>query len=305
MAAKQVVLITGGSGLIGTKLKKLFTANGHEVRLLGRSYKGQETEGKYYWDPSKNEMDENALKGVTWLVHLAGENVAGKIWTKDQRKRIIDSRVDSTKLLISTIEKTGYKPQKVVAASAVGYYGSVTTKDIFTENDKPGTDFLAQVCVLWENETSKFKLELDIETVIIRIGVVLAGEGGALQEIVKPMRFVMGVILGSGKQWVPWIHIDDLVGIIHFSLQTKNVGGIYNAVAPQFTTFSQLVKAAAKSLNRFISPIHVPKPALKTVLGEQAIIVLEGTRVSPEKIQAIGYSFRFTDIQKASDDLLK
>lgn len=305
MAAKQVILITGGSGLIGDKLKKLFTSQGHEVRILGRGNKGKESEGKYYWDLAKGEMDENALKGVTWLIHLAGENVAGKTWSKEQKKIIIDSRIESTKLLIATIEKTGYKPEKVLCASAVGFYGAVTTDQIFTEKDTHGKDFLAEVCALWETETAKFKLELDIQTVILRIGVVLAKEGGALQEIVKPMRFVMGIILGTGKQYVPWIHIDDLVNIIQFTLNKKETGGIFNAVAPQYTTFSELVKAAAKTMRRFISPINVPKLALKAALGEQSIIVLEGTRVSADKIITEGYQFTFKDIQQTTDDLLK
>jgi uncharacterized protein (TIGR01777 family) len=304
MAAKQVILITGGSGLIGNKLKALFTSQGHEVRLLGRGFKDKKTNGKYHWDPEKGEMDESALEDVTWLIHLAGEPVAGKLWTKERKKAITDSRIESTKLLISTIEKTGFKPQKVLCASAVGYYGSVTTDEIFTEKDTHGKDFLAEVCVLWETETAKFKLELDIQTVIIRIGVVLAEEGGALQEIVKPMRFVMGAILGTGKQWVPWIHIDDLVGIMSFALNKKEAGGIYNAVAPQFTNFKQLTEAAAKSLKRFVAPFHVPKFALKVALGEQAVIVLEGSRISPDKIITEGYEFQFTDVQQTMDNLL-
>lgn len=305
MAAKQIILITGGSGLIGNKLKQIFTPQGHEVRLLGRGNKGKKAEGKYYWDIEKGEIDENALKGVTWLIHLAGENVAGKNWSEAQKKVIIDSRVESTKLLIATIEKTGYRPEKVLCASAVGYYGSVTTNQIFTERDAHGNDFLAEVCALWEAETTKFKLELDIQTVILRIGVVLAKEGGALQEIVKPMRFLMGVILGTGKQWVPWIHIDDLVGIINHTLNKKETAGIFNAVAPQYTHFANLVKAAANSLNRFVSPINVPKFALKAALGEQSVIVLEGSRVSADKIITEGYGFEFTDIEQATDDLLK
>lgn len=304
MAIKQVILITGGSGLIGTKLQALFTSQGHEVRLLGRGFKGKKNKGRYYWNPDAGEIDESSLEGVTWLIHLAGESVAGKLWTNERKKAIIDSRVKSTQLLISTIQKTGFVPKKVLCASAVGYYGSVTTNQIFTEKDNHGNDFLADVCVLWETETTKFKLELDIQTVILRIGVVLAEKGGALQEIVKPMRFLMGAVLGTGKQWVPWIHIDDLVGIISFTMNKKELGGIYNAVAPQFTNFKELTQAAARSLKRFIAPVNVPKLALKLALGEQAVIVLEGTRVSPEKIIDAGYEFEYTDIQKTMDNLL-
>jgi len=304
MAAKQIILITGGSGLIGNKLQTLFNGQGHEVRLLGRGFKGKKAQGKYYWNPEKGEIDESALEDVTWLIHLAGESVAGKLWTKERKKVIIESRTESTKLLISTIEKTGFKPTKVLCASAVGYYGSVTADDIFTEKDTHGKDFLAEVCVLWETETAKFKLELDIQTVIMRIGVVLAEEGGALQEIVKPMRFVMGAVLGTGRQWVPWIHIDDLVDMVSFALHKKETGGIYNAVAPQFTNFKQLTEAAAKTLKKFVAPVNVPKFALKVALGEQSVIVLEGSRVSPDKIIQEGYEFQFTDIQQAMDDLL-
>lgn len=305
MATKEIVLITGASGLIGSRLKARLLADGHEVRVLGRNNKGKENEGKYDWNPAENEMDERALKDVTVLVHLAGESVAGKLWTKERKEAILQSRIQSSRLLVETITRTGYKPRKFIAASAVGYYGSFTSDKIFHEEDLPAHDFLADVCVQWEKENTNFSLELNIPSVILRIGVVLAKEGGALQEIVKPMRFLMGAVLGSGKQWVAWIHIDDLVGIIHFSVADEKAQGIYNAVAPAFTNFKELTYAAAKSMNRFVSPIPVPKPVIKAALGEQAVIVLEGSRVSSEKIREAGYVFQFEQIQAALDDLLK
>lgn len=305
MVNKQVILITGGSGLIGRRLQEIFLAAGHEVRTLGRGNQGKQAQGKYYWNPATGEMDDEALNGVTWLIHLAGEPVAGKKWTDARKKTIVDSRVQSTRLLIDSIKRTGHKPQKVLAASAVGYYGMVTVPHVFTETDPAGNDFLAQVCVLWENETARFQTELNIPTATIRIGVVLSDKGGALQQIVAPIRMYMGGILGSGKQWLPWIHVDDLTGIIQFALENPNAQGTYNAAAPQHTRFAQMCRAAAKSLHRPLLPIPVPGFIIKIMLGkEQADIVLKGSRISAEKIQNAGYKFQFTDIQKACDDLL-
>lgn len=305
MADKQTILIAGGSGLIGKKLQARFVSEGHEVRLLGRGYKGSRSRDRFYWDPSKGEMDGEALRDVTWLVNLAGAAVAGERWTERRKKEIMDSRVDSTRLLVETIRETGYKPGKVLSASAVGYYGAVTVPVIFTENSKAGTDFLARVCVQWEAEAARFRTELGIPVVIIRIGVVLAREGGALQQIVKPMRMLAGAVPGSGKQWVPWIHIDDLAGIMHYTLQQPGTEGVYNGVSLQYTNFEQLGRAAARSLHKILSPVNVPGFLIRLALGEQAGIVLEGSRVSAEKIGMAGYPFRYVDIQTACDHLLK
>ncbi|MCG9911337.1 MAG: TIGR01777 family oxidoreductase [Flavobacteriales bacterium] len=302
---KHTILITGGSGLIGKKLTALFTAKGHDVRHLGRGFKNREAEGLYYWNPLLGEIDEKSLKGATILIHLAGESVAGKSWSEERKKNIIDSRVKSTELLVETINKTGYKPQKVIAASATGYYGAVTGPHIFIENDAPGKDFLAQVCVQWEEASSRFEKELHISLAIMRIGVVLAREGGALQEIVKPMRFAMGAVLGTGKQWVPWIHIDDLAAIMGHLVNNQELTGVYNAVSPGHANFEVLTKASAKSLNRFVSPFNIPGAALRMALGEQSVIVLEGSRVSSKKISETGYTFLYPEIQRACDSLLK
>lgn len=305
MADTQTILIAGGSGLIGHKLQQRFLAQGHRVRLLGRGNKGKENEGKFYWDPAKGELDEAALEGVTWLINLAGEAVAGPKWTESRRRAITDSRVNSTRLLWQAVARTGHIPHKVLCASAVGYYGSVTVPHIFTETDGPGNEFLSEVCVQWEAETDKFRTELHVPTVTLRIGVVLAEDGGALQEIAKPMRKFMGAVPGSGKQWVPWIHIDDVVGIIHHTLQQPDTKGIYNAVAPTHANFEELAKAVAQTLGKRLAPINVPGFAIALAMGEQAEIVLEGSRVSADKIVAAGYTFQFTELQFACDDLLK
>jgi uncharacterized protein (TIGR01777 family) len=250
-------------------------------------------------------MDEEALKGTDYLIHLAGESVAGKTWSDERKKRIMESRTLSTRLLLDTILRTGYKPAKVIAASASGYYGTVTSDRIFTETDPAGSDFLAEVCVRWEGESNRFFKEAGIPTAIVRIGVVLAREGGALQEMVRPMRFAFGAVPGTGKQWVPWIHIADLTGIILYLVQHPELTGTFNAAAPGYADMNTLMKAASKSMNRFVSPFPVPAFALKAMLGEQAVIVLEGSRISGEKISRTGYTFRFPGIQEACDDLLK
>lgn len=300
---KQVVLITGGSGLIGNAFSERMKAEGHEVRLLGRAFKGKESEGKYYWNLERGEIDEKALSGITWLVHLAGEPVAGKRWTTSRKKAIVDSRVKSTELLLDAIERTGNKPKHVVSASAVGYYGAVTSEQVFTETDVPGHDFLAKVCVEWEKQASRFKEELNIPVSVVRIGVVFSKDGGALRQILQPMRMGAGINLGSGRQWLPWIHIDDLVSMIHFLLQ-RELEGTYNAVAPQTVTFSDVNREAAKRMNRFVFPLGIPKFLLELALGEQAAIVVEGSRVTPQKVQKNGFAFSYPHIKSALGDIL-
>jgi uncharacterized protein (TIGR01777 family) len=301
----NTILITGGSGLLGTCLTSFFSDKGFTVRQLGRGNKGKEAQGLFYWNPDKNEIDPEALHGVDMLIHLAGETVAGKAWTAERKKRILDSRTQSTRLLLDTIRSTGFRPKKVLAASATGYYGAVTRDVIFSENDQAGMDFLAQVCVGWEKETSRFWNELSIPLATLRIGVVLARGGGALEEMVRPMRFAFGATPGSGRQWVPWIHIADVAGIMLHLIQEPGITGTFNLTAPDYARMSEMMKAAARSLNRFLSPFPVPAFLLKTILGEQAILVLEGSRVSSGRIRDTGYTFQFPEIQTACDDLLK
>jgi len=304
MSKREVILLAGGSGLLGTELASAFKKDGNEVRLLGRSFKGREAGGLYYWNPANGEMDAEALKDVTILINLAGESVAGKLWTDTRKDQILGSRVDSVRLLADTISVSGYRPQKIIQASAVGIYGAKSGSDIFTEETAPASDFLASVCTAWENEAKKFEEELNIPLCIVRIGVVLASEGGALYEIVKPMKFAVGAVLGTGRQWVPWIHIVDIAGIFNHLVKNRELTGVFNAVSPNPVNFEQLTRAAAKSLNRFVSPINVPAFALKIALGEQAVIVLEGTRVSADKIETSGYAFQYPHIQEATDELL-
>lgn len=301
----KTILITGGSGLLGTYLTSFFSDKGYVVRQLGRGNKGKEAQGLFYWNPDKNEIDAEALRGVDVLIHLAGETVAGKAWTTERKQRILDSRIQSTRLLIDTIKSSGCKPGKVIAASATGYYGAVTRDVIFTEPDPAGTDFLAQVCVGWEAETGRFHKELGIPLATLRIGVVLARGGGALEEMVRPMRFAFGATPGTGKQWVPWIHIADVAGIMMHLIDKPDIAGTFNLTAPGYARMGDMMKAAARSLNRFLSPFSVPSFILRTILGEQAQIVLEGSRVSSARIRETGYTFQFPEIQAACDDLLK
>lgn len=306
MANRQIILITGGSGLIGRRLQTFFGERGHEVRLLGRGYRGKTSEGKFYWDPARGEMDESALEGVTWLVNLAGEPVLGKRWATAHKTRVLESRLAALRLLREGIRRTGHVPQKMLSASAVGYYGALTTPHVFTETDPPGNDFLADVCVRWEAEANALAEEFRLPVVLLRIGVVLAREGGALQEIAGPMRkFGLGTVLGSGKQWVPWIHIDDLAGIANHILETPGAEGPYHGVSSSPATFAELARAAARSLGKGMFPIPVPGFVIRTALGEQADIVLRGSRISAQKVTDSGYRYRFTDVQTACDDLLK
>ncbi|WP_106133085.1 TIGR01777 family oxidoreductase [Mongoliibacter ruber] len=292
------ILITGGSGLIGKKITHLLERKGYEVAWLSRNAdnKGQKS---FEWDIQNQEMDEEAINWADGIIHLAGAGVADKRWTAERKKAILQSRTMSTSLLRKYIEKSSQKPSVFVSASAVGYYGFNTENEMVDENAKPGDDFLAQVVTAWEDEVSKIE-NLGLRTVMLRIGIVLAKEGGALVEMLKPP---VAAPLGSGKQWMSWIQVDDLARMFFYAIENEQVKGIYNAVGPNPATNAELTEKAAKKKGKLFVNIGVPGFGLKIILGEMAQMVLGGNKASSKKIQEAGFEFRYPRLEEALEKI--
>lgn len=296
------VLITGASGLIGSELADYLLKNNYEVVQLSR----RKSNGKldtYIWDLEKSVIDSGALENVDHIIHLAGAGIADKRWTAKRKKEIIDSRVKSAELLFNKISELEVKPQTFISASAVGYYGAKTTENIFTETDDPADDFQGKVCQLWEQPTNKFN-QLDIRTINLRFGVVLSEKGGALKKMLLPTKLGIGSALGSGEQFLPWIHIQDVVKIIMKVIDDQNLKGAYNLVAPSHNTYNEFAKALAKVMKKPFFMPNVPSFLLRIMLGEMSEIILEGSRISSRKITEAGYQFEFTDLENALSNLL-
>lgn len=297
------VLITGGSGLIGSRLTGLLLSKGIEVVHLGR----RERKGQipvFTWDIEKGLFDLRALAGVDAIVHLAGAGIADKPWTARRKQEILESRTQSTALLHKTLRDNPHQVTTVVCASAIGYYGFGGSEETFEESSRPGKDFLAEVVKAWEAEAEKIS-ELGIRLVKIRIGIVLSAEGGALKEMAKPVKWNVGAPLGKGTQMMSWIHIDDLCRMFLFALENQAIDGVYNGVSPEPVSNRELTYAVAAALGKKIWLPPVPGFALKLLLGEMADLVLKGSRVSAKKIISAGFDFRFKDIEAAVKDLLR
>ena len=288
------ILITGGTGLVGKRLTELLIDKKHEVVILSRSPKNK---NEFKWDISTNYVDKKSLINTDYIIHLAGAGIADKRWTAERKKIIIDSRVKSANLLFNKISELNINLKGFISASGIGYYGAITTDTIFKETDKVGNDFLGDVCQKWENAAHQFSTN-KIPVTILRTGVVLADEGSALDRMKTPII----TPLGSGKQFLPWIHIDDLCNM-YIKAIDDNLVGIFNAVAPEHHTSRSFSKELAKSIKRPYLGIGVPSFLLKLFFGKMAMILLEGSRISTKKIEKNGYSFRFKTLKKALNNL--
>ena len=298
------VLITGATGLIGSKISQLCRDKGMQVHYLSTSKDKLENKEDYkgfYWDPNNNEIDSEAIKGVDAIINLVGASIAER-WTPEQKKAILKSRTETTHLLYKCLQENEHQVKNLVSASAIGIYPSSLEK-LYTEEDKGVDDsFVGEVVVKWEEAVDNFK-DLGIEVAKIRIGLVLAENGGVLQKLKEPVNFNVGSPLGSGKQWQSWIHIDDISGIFLFALENQ-LSGIYNAVAPNPVTNKELVNEVASQMGKPVWLPNVPKVALKLVLGEMSHIVLSSQLVSSDKIEQEGYNFKYVNLAKALEDLI-
>lgn len=299
---KEVVLITGAGGMIAKELAKKIGRD-YEIRFLTRHRK---QENEYEWDIKKGTVDETAFDNVSHIIHLAGANISEKRWTPERKRELISSRVDSAELLRATLRKNKIKLKSFISASGINFYGTKTSEKIDVETDPPGNDFLSEVVVLWERAADDFKeQELAERVVKIRTAVVLSEKDGALKKMVPPVQYYIGSPLGSGKQYMPWIHIEDICSIYEFALKNSTIEGAYNAVSPQHATNKELTKKIAKVLGKPLWMPNVPGFVLKLIFGELASVILEGSRASSKKILDAGFHFKFPDLEKALRDLLK
>ena len=296
------ILISGGTGLIGKELSKALQQQGFNVAHLSRSKAGVDDVKTYLWDIEKKFIEPEAFDNVNVIIHLAGSGIADARWTKSRKKEILNSRVDSCNLLFDYVKKKNIKLDAFISASGTGYYGAITTTHFFTENDPPANDFLGQTCVLWEKAADNF-LSLNTRVVKIRTGIVLSKRGGALEKMAAPVKCYLGASLGTGKQFMPWIHISDLVNIYLKAVNDTAMNGAYNAVAPESTTNDNFNKKIAECLKKPLLLPPVPALIMKIALGEMAKLVLEGSAVSSEKIQNSGFVFRFANLKESLKDL--
>lgn len=288
------ILVTGGTGLVGRRLTALLTEKNHEVRILSRNPKN---ENEFKWDYSKGFLDDKAIENIDYIIHLAGAGIADKRWTKERKEVILNSRVATANLIFDKIKAQNIPLKGFISASGSNYYGAQTTAKVFKESDAVGTDFLGQVCLKWEAAANQFK-DLNIPVTILRTGVVLSKTGGALEK----MRTPIVSPLGSGNQYMAWIHIDDLCNLYTKAIEETFVG-VYNAVSPEFHTSKTFSKALAKAIKRPFLPIAVPGFLLKLVFGELAIILLHGSRLSSDKIKEKGFIFKYKELALALKNL--
>jgi uncharacterized protein (TIGR01777 family) len=300
------VLITGGSGLVGKRLASLLADKGYTVNLLSRDIKKPTPDYTkvYLWDVEKATMDEEALTNCDYIVHLAGAGIADKGWTVDRKREIIDSRVKSSNLLYNKLKYTPNKVKAVIASSATGYYGAVTRNEPFSETSGPGSDFLAETCIEWENAVNQIN-SLNIRTVAIRTGIVLSTHGGALEKIAGLAKFGPVAAVGTGKQAMPWIHIDDLCYIYIKAIDDVSMHGAYNAASPAKDNSNSFTKALGKQIHRPMLPIPAPAFAIRIAYGEMSVTVLEGSHVTTDKIEATGFKFHCPELTAALRDLYR
>jgi uncharacterized protein (TIGR01777 family) len=298
----STILITGGTGLIGTALKDLLTEKGYRVELLSRH-----APNTFHWDPATGSIDAEAIRQADYIVHLAGANVADRRWTAKQKRLIEESRTRSCALLVHALRSTPNNVRAVISSSAIGWYGPdpvIPNPRPFEETDPPDDDFLGDICRKWEEAIVPVR-ELGKRLVIIRTGIVLSGKGGAFREFLKPVRLGVAAILGSGRQNIPWIHIDDICRLYLHAIENGNCAGVYNGVAPQPADNRTLMTNLAKRLKgRYFVPVYIPSFFLKIALGEMSVEVLKSTTVSSERVRDSGFQFRYPSIDSAFDDLL-
>jgi hypothetical protein len=302
---KMTVLITGATGLVGQELVSLLLQNGFTVHYLSTSKSKLVSQNNYkgfYWNPKTSEIDLNALTDVEVIVHLAGASVAKK-WTSSYKEEIIESRVLSTRLLYKTLQKNLHQVKQIVSASAIGIYPNDLNYIYHETDNKVDNSFLGNVVQQWEEEVNQFE-KLQIKVAKIRIGIVLAKNGGALQEMVKPIKMGVGAAFGSGLQCQSWIHIQDLVAIFQFAIQNQ-LSGVFNGVAPYPVTNSELTKAIAKTLGKPLFLPNIPQFVMKIMLGEMHQILFSSQHVSCRKLLDLKYQFKFASLDKALNDLLK
>ena len=291
------VIITGGTGLVGQRLTTLLKHKGFEVNILCRNPKRP---NEFKWNIDEHYIDERVFEQASAIIHLAGAGVAEKRWTEERKKEIIESRTKSARLLYKYLSGSKYPVASFISASAVGFYGD-RKSELLTEDSANGSGFLAEVCKVWEEEAEKFSA-LNIAVSKIRIGIVLSKDGGALPKLDFPIKFGIGAYIGDGKQFVPWVHIDDLCNIFIHLLE-NNLHDTYNGCAPDIKTNKEMSETIAEVLHRPFIPFPAPGFILKTVMGEMASMLLMSNNCSSQKIINTGFVFQYPELKEALQNI--
>lgn len=304
----QTVLISGGTGMVGTRLTEMLVAKNYKVIILTRKLKKSNNKNISYalWNVDKQTIDANAVSEADYIIHLAGANVADKRWTDKRKQEIVNSRVDSGKLLVNALKENNNKVKAVISASAIGWYGAdteISKQHGFKEDAPADNEFLGETCKHWEQAIEGVEAQ-GKRLVKLRTGIVLSNKGGAFKEFIKPMKFGVAGILGNGKQTISWIHLDDLCAMYIYAMENEMVRGSYNAVAPQPVSNKELTLIIAEQKQKFYIPVHIPEFALKILLGEMSIEVLKSATVSADKIKTAGYVFQYPAAEQAVQNIL-
>ena len=298
------VAITGATGFVGSRLVERLSAEGHQILVLTRNLAAAQ---KVFpnleivaYTPTASGAWQEAIALCDGVVNLAGEPIAEKRWTPQQKQEILNSRKLGTQKIVEAIAKANPKPKVLVNASAIGYYGTSETAT-FDETSPPGKDFLAEVCQAWEAEAQKVT-QAGVRLVILRLGIVL-GQGGAIAKMIAPFKVFAGGPLGTGRQWFSWIYLDDLVNLIIQALTKPEMEGAFNATAPNPVRMSELAQTMGEIMQR-PSWLPVPSFALETLLGEGAMVVLEGQQVLPQRTQASGFNYQYSTVKQALKEIV-
>lgn len=296
------ILLAGGAGLIGRRLRSLLVQEGYQVSILSRKAHPYGEFPTFVWNPDKGTIDHDAVRKADVVINLAGAGIADARWTPERKREIIESRTRSTRLLLESFQSTGHFPKCYISGAAIGYYGERGNEEL-TEDARPGTGFLAESCVAWEQAIAEVAAA-GIRTVAFRIGIVLSTKGGALEKMLPPARLGAGAYFGNGAQWYSWVHIDDLCRMFLHAIQHPEMAGTFNAVAPQPVTNKDLSHALMRALGKPAILLPAPAFALRWAMGEMADVVLNSTKVSSKKIELAGFQFQFNSLDATFTDLL-
>ena len=300
------IIITGGTGLLGSKLGIKLSREGNEITLLTRNTSQAREEliwAKHIkeWDYTKPEQWKNIIDGKDAVVHLAGANLSAKRWSDNYKKIIYESRINSTRNIVNVIKSCEVRPKVLITVSAVGIYGN-RNDELLNENSKPGIDFLANLCKDWEEEAEKVE-NYHVRRVTLRLGIVLSREGGMLKKLLPSFKLFVGGSIGTGNQWIPWIHIKDATDIVDFVIKNDSVSGVFNCGAPGIVRMKDFTETLGRIINR-PAYFRIPKFVLRMVLGEIADTIVSSQRISIEKLLGTGYNFKFGELESALKNLL-
>jgi len=298
------IFITGGTGFLGSQVVKKLSEAGNEISVVSRIARQSKYPKVNYvlWDGKTSNGWSQMISGCDSVVNLAGEGIFERRWNSNVKKVLLESRVQTTKLIVDAISAAVPKPKTLISASAIGFYGDTLDEEV-SENSKPGTDFLAEVCQEWENQAYKAQ-DLGVRVALPRIGIVLGPNGGALKKILPPFKAFLGGPLGSGTQWFPWIHIDDAVQGILFPLENREIQGPYNMVAPEICRMGDFCKTLGSVIHR-PNWLRVPQALLKILLGERSECLVAGQRVSSQKLIQSGFKFQHPSLTEALSSLIR